>query len=572
MSSFLIYAGERNEKTDRAFHEGIQQLSSRCSGAVRSGTRGRVRWAAIADPSEIVETHEALSIVDAVPFMIQPRREPATADGLTGVKAEWANGRAEITRDVFGSKPLHYASIGDGWAISSEGKALLPFLDSVAVDPIALSDAVNYRWILGEHTLVSGLRQLIAGETRTLVPGKQSERKTVETPRFAPESPGSYAAACDATDAALRVSLRRIANAGSEISVLISGGIDSSVLAAIAKSEGLPLRGYIVRYEGHENPEYDRACQVAKWLKIEVEEVVVPLTDMRDRLARMVWRLEQPPRNANNAAIERLFEAIQARRGVVLHGDGAEMMFGLADVFRLQNFSRKYRVLRTILGAGPWPRTVRTLSRMKNAMAEKILRVAQTTPADFARQFDAIRYSDTAREVFDRIASDHNPCAELSALLPDHHLPTAEDLQLFQTCSFLQCSLVRLDRIAAPLGVPVAIPFLSDEVTEVALRLPVEFKGRGGKGKPILRDLCDKYLPNEVARWPKMGFQSPDRAWAFDTHTPWMERSGNRGVLSVLSKSQVDRLMSVKDYEGRWFLATLDLALTQFDQVVLPAN
>jgi asparagine synthase (glutamine-hydrolysing) len=537
-----------------AFLAAASRLGQRGRTPPREGTAGTARWAAAAAPGEL-ESGATLVIRDTEPYLVE-RGYPGAS-----VRYDARTGQATLARDALGAKPLFYAPCAGGWVVGSEVKLLTPFLDRATVNPTGLSDVVNFRWLLGADWLVNPVRQVLPGETVELTAQRPPRRVRHDPLRFAPDlaEQRPFDWHCARAEEALRAALRRAAADG-ELAILVSGGIDSSVLAALAVREGLPARAYIARYEGYDNPEYERARTVSAALRLPVEEISVPADAAADFLPHHVWRLEQPPRHANNVVLDRIFARVAERGGVVVHGDGAEMMFGLADYHTLRTFAarrrlvaplvplRRQRWLRSLLGEGrrtPW---------------------LDYTPSDYARIFDAIGYSKEARRLLDPLTHGRRPCPELSELIPDGRQPSHEQLQAYQTYTFLQCSLVRLDRLAAPRGVDVALPFLGADVVRLATALPPHAKARDGLGKPILRALCARYVSDEVAGWPKLGFKTPDRAWIMG---PVSQRAGalfdaqDTALESVLGAPALAALRALDDHEARWLVVTLELTLRQ---------
>jgi asparagine synthetase B (glutamine-hydrolysing) len=103
-------------------------------------------------------------------------------------------------------------------------------------------------------------------------------------------------------------------------------------------------------------------------------------------------------------------------------------------------------------------------------------------------------------------------------------------------------------------------------VLEVARHLPTRFKHRSGEGKPILREICSRYLPEEVARWPKIGFQTPDRDWVMGPGSVWCSRlfdGGDGHISRLIPEGRHRDLLDIDDHETRWLLITLELALRQ---------
>jgi hypothetical protein len=93
--------------------------------------------------------------------------------------------------------------------VASEAKMLWPYLEAFHINRIALSDAVNFRWVLGEDTLIDGVRQVLPGERITLMSSGTPARARPRVPVFAPDESLTLKAATEQTDVALRHSLER---------------------------------------------------------------------------------------------------------------------------------------------------------------------------------------------------------------------------------------------------------------------------------------------------------------------------------------------------------------------------
>ncbi|MES2176819.1 MAG: asparagine synthase-related protein [Gemmatimonadota bacterium] len=575
MSSFVVqlHGGGTHDVShvdDVAFRVSTGRLSSRRPGQVRSGGIG-FRWAAIATDGELSDGVDRFIVRDTSPFMVEP---PTGQQPVVSVTVEDHGARAVLTRDRFGAKPLFYVAHRGGWLIASEAKCLTPFLNGVSVDRDALAELVRYHWMPGSGYLDEQITQVLPGATVWLVPGQPARSTPLETITFdvarRDAHNESFEWFCDRTDEAFRSTIRRACKGAGEAAVLLSGGIDSSLLAALAKAEGIPLRAYVLRYEGYVNPEYDRAIAVSKMLDLPVEEVTVPRNALSTMVPYMVWREERTPRHANTVALRILLDACAQRSSVVIHGDGAEAIFGLKDVHRVGQFERRRRIAMALTGGRKRPRLAKVFAAMPSERARRIAKVLTNDAAEFYRQSRLIEYSPRALALLEPLYSGAELGEDIRELLPSTDALNSDAIHAYQCATFLQGSLLRIDRHASPLGLSVCLPFCSSEGLAVASVLPFRHKLRNGKGKPILRALCGRYLPAEVLAWPKIGFGAPHERWIMDSMSPRWVPELFRGaepsrLARLLPDANLRTLIALDDHEAHWFAITLELALRQLE-------
>lgn len=128
----------------------------------------------------------------------------------------------------------------------------------------------------------------------------------------------------------------------------------------------------------------------------------------------------------------------------------------------------------------------------------------------------------------------------------------------------IEGSLTRHDRLSRPLGLEPHAPFLAEDVMDVAAEFPVELCALGGS-KPVLRSLCDRYLPQEVSRWSKAGFPIPQKEWLMGPLTPlFREAEASSALDDYLPSGFVGRTKEIADQEGMITALTLHLILEEF--------
>ena len=470
-------------------------------------------------------------------------------------------GRLTLVRDRFGSRPLHWVAWGGGIFAASECKILACLGIPLRIARPVLEEVLVCRWILGESHLLSPIKQVPAASAVTVRVGENASVKKYWRLPFAPERGGAHGLTHfrDLTRGALRESISEAARGRGKVGILLSGGVDSSVIAGVAREAVGQCVGFVGRIPDTSNVETARALAVARHLDIECQVVDVSPPAFGDDLRAMVRRIEQPPRHPNNFVLQQLYERAASEVDLVLHGDGAEMLFGLSDVKRVARFRRKRAAvapmpaaLRKVMG--------RALRSMEDGRAERLARVLTWDATAYAAMLDAIIYSIPVQRSLRHLLEGGAP-----QFLPTEHFTEHEDfsdaLQAYQAFTFLVVSLLRHDRLAQPLGIVAESPFLRSPVVDVACRLPYALRYTDGP-KPALRALCDFYLPPEVSRWPKMGFPVPWQTWmarSLPDPTPLAEH-----LSTVLPPGFLEGAVAARDAEAMWTAATLGILAAEF--------
>jgi asparagine synthase (glutamine-hydrolysing) len=376
---------------------------------------------------------------------------------------------------------------------------------------------------------------------------------------FAPEPAdrGAMEHFRDRTRSALQVAIADVAEGRRDVGVLLSGGVDSSVLAAVARETVGRCVGFVGKIQGSQNTEMERALIVARHLGIECHVVDVPAPLVEPELRSMVRRIEEPPRHPNNFVLARLLKFAAGEVDLVLQGDGAEMLFGLADSRRVARFRRKHAV---VVGV---PRALRRraaqfLERRDESLAWRLAHVLDWDATTYAANLDAITYTRPVQRALQRALA-------AAAYLPLEHFAEHQQfddaLQAYQAYTFLMPSLVRHDRLAQPLGLRSESPFLRNPVSDLACRIPRELRFVAGS-KPVLRALCDHYLPAEVSHWPKLGFPVPWQDWVREA---FPRADALAAAARFLPRGFLSSAFEMGDVEALWTAASLAMLVEEFN-------
>jgi asparagine synthase (glutamine-hydrolysing) len=420
--------------------------------------------------------------------------------------------RLVLARDPFGIKPLYYRVGADELAFASELRAL----PRGEIDFDALEAFLAFNSIPGPHSIFRDIRKLPPGH---LLVWKDGE---VSVSRFARPAPvaASDVRREDEDELAeelrgrLRDSVRAHLIADVPVGVLLSGGVDSSVLAALAAQESSePVHTFSIGFEERSFDELGDARAVAQLYGTRHEELVLR-PDAARLLPALADAFDEPFADSSALPTYLVSELAARHVKVALSGEGGDELFGgyytyAADLLalrfgrlaplarplveRLPSSSRKasfdYKAKRFVRGA-----TLPPLERhhawkeifSPEARAELTLQRPGFDPVDLLRT----RYSETEG-------------AELLARLQDVDLGTylVDDL------------LVKTDRASMAHSLEARVPYLDPLVAGLAQALPTRLKVRGLRKKRLLRAAAAPLLPREIVYGRKRGFSIPAAAW-----------------------------------------------------------
>lgn len=448
---------------------------------------------------------------------------PSFVERLRGMFAIalWDAGRRRLllARDRYGIKPLYYRVAGPKLSFASELKALLEEPDfSREIDLDAVDAFLAMNFVPTPMTIFKGASKLPAGH---LLIG---EAGRVEISRYARPAPVDAGAVRDepADDLAaelrdrLRDSVRAHMVADVPVGVLLSGGLDSSVLTALAsEASSEPIRTFTIGFQERSFSEVDLARLVSQRFGTEHHELVVK-PDSVDLLPRVVEAFDEP--FADNSALPTylLSEMAAEHTKVVLSGEGGDELFGgyyfyLGDL-HAQRLGRIASAARPLIDLAPsGSSSSRRADRLK-----RFARGAHLPPVDRHAAWSQVFSPEARAELLSAPARDGaDPLAAHRARFEETE--GAEELARMQDIDMgiylVDDILVKIDRASMAHSLESRVPFLDPVVTEFALALPASQKVRGRSLKRLFRHAAAPLLPAQVLSAPKRGFVTPAAAW-----------------------------------------------------------
>lgn len=423
-----------------------------------------------------------------------------------------------IARDPFGIKPLFIATGPNGTAFGSEKKSLLELADLIGIgtelDPRAIEHYTVLQYVPEAETLHRDIRRLESGSYAHLRPGVAPEVTRYFTPKFRvrPFAANSEEVRYREIAEALEDSVAKHMRADVTVGSFLSGGIDSTAIAALAIRHNPKLITFTTGFEREGYSEVDVAAESAAAIGARHIVKVVGPEEFANSIPEIVWYLDDPV--ADPALVPLYFVAKEARKHVkvVLSGEGADELFG------------GYTIYREPLSLKPFERLSPGLRRVAARMSAKMPEGRRgKSLLDRGSMTLEQRYYGNARSFND---------AQLRAVLRDfrpewtHQDVTApiyaqsegwdpvtrmQHLDLF---TWLRGDiLVKADKMTMANSLELRVPFLDPEVFAVAEQIPLEQKITKDTTKYALRRALEGIVPGHVLHRAKLGFPVPLRHW-----------------------------------------------------------
>ena len=429
-----------------------------------------------------------------------------------------------LARDRMGQKPLFLAGPGGdspvgAIAFASELHALrvLTWM-GCDIEPTALSKYLRWGYIGNEATIYRSAEKLAAGSWRRFTRDGQIGRRSY----FQPNQPDP-AARRTATETRLLVqeAVRRQLVSDVPLGCFLSGGVDSSVIAAAARAA--TLDGRVLTFSiGFDDPRYDEtayADRVARHLGTEHRSFTVR-PDAAADLPRLAAAFGEPFADSSALPTHYLSRETRGYVKVALSGDGGDELFGGYDRYRAMGFDRHLRKLprrlrRTLAGIAPGHLAAAHPKSARAQVSRFLKTVDQPAPkryASYLRLFDDLEISELSDGRLPLDSDDFEPSfASLSQDLNAIQAALAIDRVTYLPDDLL----TKLDRASMLHALEVRSPFMDHELVQFAAGLTANQLLKGGP-KRMLREAFAQELPAWVFKRKKMGFAVPIGQWFRD--------------------------------------------------------
>jgi asparagine synthase (glutamine-hydrolysing) len=463
----------------------------------------------------------------------------ATIERMIGMFAfaAWDRSTHTLTlaRDRLGIKPLYWGRANQCLVFASELKSLmtLPGWQS-EIDASALSAFLRYGYVPTPMSIYRGIKKLAPG---TLVEcDEDGEVKHAAYWQLSEVAARGQTSLLDVSDteaqemleSLLADAVRRRMVADVPVGMFLSGGIDSSTVAALMQANSpRPIRTFSI---GFGEPAYDEAAharQVAAHLGTEHTELYVTPAEAQAVIPKLQDIYDEPFADPSQIPTYIISEMTRRHVTVALSGDGGDEVFagynrygqGLALARMIRTLPKPMRKAMagamTAVTPGVWdslsivvPRQIRP--RLVGDKIHKLAGVLPENSIGFYRHLVA-QWPEASSLVKGAAAPDESLYAKaVRERFPDD----VSWMQYVDTVTYLPDDiLAKVDRASMAVALEVRVPLLDHRLVELSWRLPQRLKLRGGTSKWLLRQIAYKYVPKRLLERPKMGFGVPIDQW-----------------------------------------------------------
>ncbi|MDG3013389.1 asparagine synthase (glutamine-hydrolyzing) [Speluncibacter jeojiensis] len=423
-----------------------------------------------------------------------------------------------LARDPFGIKPLFLATGRAGTAFASEKKSLLELGELLGLDTDLDARAIEHYTVLQyvpePETLHADIRRLESGTYAWVRPGKEPEATRYFSPAFPvrPFAAGDEQSRYREIAAALEDSVAKHMRADVTVGSFLSGGIDSTAIAALAMRHNPNLITFTSCFEREGYSEADVAAETAAAIGAKHVVKVVSPEEFAASIPEIIWYLDDPV--ADPALVPLYFVAKEARKHVkvVLSGEGADELFGGYTIYReplsLKPFGYLPRGLRR--AAGRLSDRIPDGTRGKSLLHRGSLTLEERYYGN-ARSFNDAQLRSVLRDFRPEWTQQDVTAPIYAESAGWDPVARMQHLDLF---TWLRGDiLVKADKMTMANSLELRVPFLDTEVFKVAAQVPLEQKITKTTTKYALRQALEGIVPPHVLHRAKLGFPVPLRHW-----------------------------------------------------------
>jgi len=401
------------------------------------------------------------------------------------------SGKLFLARDRLGIKPLYYSHEPHRFRFASTLPSLVRSGDiDRSLDPIALHHYMTFHSVVpAPHTILRGVRKLPPATVAVLTPDGALRQRRYWEPRFtssAEQRQVSFEEWQERVLAALRLAVRRRLVADVPVGVLLSGGLDSSLIVGLlAETEQQRIETFSIGFEsvgGESGDEFQYSDLIARHFGTQHHRIRVDAARSLASLPACIAAMSEPMVSHDAIGFYLLSEEVKKHVKVVQSGQGADEVFA---------------------GYHWYPPLLKS----------------EDPVADYARVFFDRDHAEIREALCpERVSEDHS----LEFLRQDFARPGADSavgraLRLDTTVMLVDDPVKRVDNMTMAFGLEARVPFLDHELVELAASIPPEAKVEGG-GKYVLKEAARRVIPSEVIDRPKGYFPVPALKYLRGSH------------------------------------------------------
>lgn len=436
-------------------------------------------------------------------------------------------------RDTFGIKPLYYINNDDFISFSSEYKALIKLLKNISVDHEALQNYLSFQYTPNYNTIINEIKEVPNGTYFTINDGSLKFYKYHDI-KFSNEGVTENEIYDCVNDS---IKHHMIANV--EVGSFLSGGIDSTIVTALAAKINPKIKTFSVGFDVEEYNELTVAKKTAKYLGVENISINVSEQDYIKALPSVAYYMDDPLADPSCVGIYLLSKEARKHVKVVLSGEGSDELFGGYNIYKeyysLKPFSYLPEVIKYEVN-----KVAKKLPDIKGK--NYLLRGTTKLKDRYIGNAKIFSNEEVKNMVYDY--DEKNTYSDILAKLykecDKNNYDSVTTMQYIDINTWLEGDiLLKADKMSMAHSLELRVPFLDTEVLKCAEKLSLAQKVSKKNTKVLLREAFKDIVPPYMKEKKKLGFPTPIRVW--------LKSDLGKYVREIISNANVDKLIN-KEY------------------------
>ncbi len=319
------------------------------------------------------------------------------------------------------------------------------------------------------------------------------------------------------------------------IGLFLSGGLDSSLIAAVAQSiSSRPIKTFSIGFESREFDESKRASKIAKYLGTNHENFIMRPNHVHEMLSLIPKIYDEP--FGDPSLVPTYYVSKLASKSVksVLTGDGADELFGGYNRYTLTNYYSKYLFNTPTFLRHTFLTLLKSLSSIafkasylssgnKLISDKQLNKIQKINSALSSKDMNDLYYLLAERNKNDTVFSSNFTSNKNFLKKSTNYLSSIEEFMIFDLKTYLPGSiLTKVDRACMNVSLENRSPYLDKKIINLAMSMPLKYKINGKIGKLPIRNLLSKFLPKEMFTYNKSGFGFPLSKWLRGELKDWI--------------------------------------------------
>ncbi|MHC4277296.1 MAG: asparagine synthase (glutamine-hydrolyzing) [Planctomycetota bacterium] len=460
-----------------------------------------------------------------------------------------------VGRDRFGKKPFYYAIFNNKFVFASEIKSILTHLDyQKNIDVKSLHKYLTFGYIPAPNTIFESIKKLPASHILTVTEQGDLRIRQYWNFSFVPKITCDEDEILNETEALLKMAVRRRLISDVAVGVFLSGGIDSSLIAALVAKEVSPseVKTFSIGFEEQGFDESKHAEAVASYLGTNHRTHVFLQKECIAVIPEITLYLDEPMADPSIVPTYLLSKFTRQEVKVALSGDGGDELFA--------GYPKYYaHKIAAIYDSFPLPLKGYVLSKIRglilNSKEDVISKRAEqfilglSYPPSIRNQMWIAPFMPEESSALLVGGGENNEdelFEETRSYLEGFNGNNVLDKMLYldSRLTFQDMYLTKVDRASMSCSLEVRSPFLDTNLVEGVTRIPASFKLRNTQTKVLLKLLARKYLPKETIHRKKMGFGMPINKWFMEDLKPFiLEEFDRKNVADVLNYKEIRKVV-----------------------------